>query len=174
MTNATVLNIDFLYLGETTLARAFSLVRDGRAEILSDRGEMRTVSVAFRIPRIIRMLTMVDFRRRKVPLTKRNVIERDESVCQYCGTTEGRMTVDHVQPRSKGGPDTWENLVCCCRPCNSRKDSHDLRRAGMELRRQPKEPSLVQMLRISTRGRNVMEMIWNGTFSIGDEAVLIS
>ncbi len=171
MNNAAVLNTDFLYLGETTTARALSLVRNGRAEIVRHRGDIRTITLTVRVPAIIRMLSMVDFRRRRVSLTKRNVIDRDEGVCQYCGTTEGKMTVDHVRPQSKGGRDLWENLVCCCKPCNSRKDSHDLRHVGMRLRRQPTEPSLVQMLRISTRGRNWIDMFSNGTFSVGDELV---
>lgn len=44
------------------------------------------------------------------------VMRRDRHVCQYCG---GHGTqADHVTPRSKGGSDRLDNLVCCCKTCN--------------------------------------------------------
>lgn len=51
------------------------------------------------------------------------VIKRDGGVCYYCGTDDPTevMTADHITPRSKGGTDTLDNLVCACRPCNSSK-----------------------------------------------------
>ena len=52
------------------------------------------------------------------------VLSRDGYECAYCG--QAADSVDHVVPRSKGGamfdPD---NLVACCRMCNSRKESKD-------------------------------------------------
>jgi 5-methylcytosine-specific restriction endonuclease McrA len=50
------------------------------------------------------------------------VMERDRHSCVLCGATED-LTLDHIHPWSKGGPDTYENLRVLCRPCNSRK--HD-------------------------------------------------
>ena len=40
--------------------------------------------------------------------------------CVYCGSPEG-TTQDHVIPISRGGAHTRDNVVPCCRPCNSRK-----------------------------------------------------
>ena len=53
----------------------------------------------------------------------RGVLARDRETCQYCGTQPGKssLTVDHVIPRSKGGPSSWENIVASCAPCNRRK-----------------------------------------------------
>ena len=54
---------------------------------------------------------------------RKYIYVRDKNTCQYC-TDEFQdvdLTVDHVYPRSKGGANSWQNLVTCCKPCNSRK-----------------------------------------------------
>lgn len=57
--------------------------------------------------------------------TSAAVIKRDNHTCQACGTTEGRMTADHIVPRSKGGTDDMTNLRCLCLSCNSSKGNRD-------------------------------------------------
>lgn len=47
------------------------------------------------------------------------VLRRDHHICRYCGGHA--TTTDHIVPKSKGGTDTWENLVACCRSCNGSK-----------------------------------------------------
>ena len=49
------------------------------------------------------------------------VFIRDGYTCQYCGTNAKELTIDHVVPKRLGGGATWENLVCCCRRCNTKK-----------------------------------------------------
>ena len=49
------------------------------------------------------------------------VIARDRQSCIYCGATGVRLQLDHVIPRSRGGVDTPDNLVACCKPCNTSK-----------------------------------------------------
>jgi 5-methylcytosine-specific restriction endonuclease McrA len=47
------------------------------------------------------------------------VLKREGYVCHYCG---GRAdTADHVTPKARGGTDSMDNLVACCRSCNSGK-----------------------------------------------------
>lgn len=77
---------------------------------------------------------------RRVPLNRRNLARRDGERCQYCGQ-EGELTVDHVVPRSKGGPTTWENCVAACGPCNRRKADRTPREAGLRLRTRPGRPT---------------------------------
>ncbi len=56
---------------------------------------------------------------------KAAVLFRDSYVCQYCGINciqAGRVaTVDHVIPKSRGGTDTFLNLVTACLDCNQKK-----------------------------------------------------
>jgi 5-methylcytosine-specific restriction endonuclease McrA len=79
-------------------------------------------------------------------LTRRNVLRRDGHRCQYCGGHE-RLTLDHVLPKSRGGLDTWDNLVAACVPCNNKKGNRTPEEAQMALRRRPFRPSHVMYLR---------------------------
>ena len=94
-------------------------------------------------PVVIRLLTYVriprDAHRRKI--TRRAVFARDRWTCQYCGHERGNLTVDHVIPRSKGGPSTWENIVTCCAPCNRRKGDRLPKQANMVPARAPRAPT---------------------------------
>ena len=53
-------------------------------------------------------------------LWRRDVKEKWDWKCAYCGD-KSNLTIDHVVPRSKGGPDFTKNVVCCCNSCNQRK-----------------------------------------------------
>src|SRR5690606_18760839 len=85
----------------------------------------------------LRTFVKVPFRRR-APLNRRGVFARDGHRCQYCGAAA--ESIDHVVPRSKGGPHTWENVVAACRPCNVRKGDRLLAHTSMHLRRLPVAP----------------------------------
>jgi hypothetical protein len=71
--------------------------------------------------------------------TRKQVFKRDNHECQYCGAKED-LTLDHVIPQSKGGEDTWENLVTCCISCNSKKGNKLLHETNMVLRSTPAKP----------------------------------
>lgn len=104
---------------------------------------IRGVTVMIRVPRVIRLLRYDHMPRHAVKFNRRNVFLRDEFVCQYCGRRFGghRLSLDHVLPKSRGGPTTWENIVCCCVDCNTRKGGRTPREAGMNLIRQPHKPA---------------------------------
>ena len=74
--------------------------------------------------------------------TRRNVILRDEYICQYTGKklTKGEATVDHVIPLSLGGKNTWENLVCCDIKVNAYKANRTLEESNLKLIRRPFKP----------------------------------
>src|SRR6476620_1015301 len=75
---------------------------------------------------------------RSVPVTRRGVLRRDAHRCGYCG--KSASTIDHVLPRSRGGRDTWENLVACCLRCNNVKSDRTPAEMGWELRFTPYVP----------------------------------
>jgi 5-methylcytosine-specific restriction endonuclease McrA len=139
-----VLNASYEPINVCTIRRATVLVLKERAEIL-ERGErsLHSENMTFPQPIVIRLIAYVkvprDVHRRKI--TRRAVFARDLWACQYCGTARGTLTVDHVIPRSKGGPSTWENIVACCVPCNRRKGDRLPRQANMHPRRAPRPPS---------------------------------
>ena len=103
---------------------------------------VRTVNRSIRLPRVI-LLTFFDkLPCKELKLTRNNVFERDKSTCQYCGTRFSReeLNLDHVIPRDRGGKTTWENIVCSCIACNTRKANRLPHEAGMRLIRKPARP----------------------------------
>ena len=66
-------------------------------------------------------------------ISRRALFARDGWRCVYCGTTGGRLTLDHVVPRSRGGDSVWENVVTSCAPCNLRKGNRLPHEVSMEL-----------------------------------------
>lgn len=86
-------------------------------------------------------------------LTNTALFARDGNLCLYCGREFGRhaLTRDHVMPVSKGGRDVWENVVCACFHCNSRKGGRTPQQAGMPLLAVPYRPSWVEHLILSNR-----------------------
>lgn len=104
---------------------------------------VHSVNNAIRLPSIVRLSRMVKIPKRKIILNRKNVIKRDNYECQYCGSTDLPLTVDHIFPKNRGGKDTWENLTCACPDCNSRKGNRTPEEAGMSLRRIPRKPGYI-------------------------------
>jgi 5-methylcytosine-specific restriction endonuclease McrA len=113
-----------------------------KAELLESYDGLlaRSVSTALPLPSVLRLNHYVRVVRREIPLSKRSIFRRDGHRCQYCGKTTGNLTVDHVLPRASGGTESWENLVCACTECNSRKGDKPPHLAGLKLLRKPKKP----------------------------------
>lgn len=143
-----VLNADYQALSVCSVERAVVLVMLGKADLVEAHvGRALRSSVArYPWPSVVRLRGYVRVPYRKVLLTRRNLLRRDGHACQYCGATE-RLTLDHVLPRSRGGPETWENLVAACTRCNNRKGSRTPEEAGMALCRPPFRPSHVMYMR---------------------------
>ncbi|MBX3382801.1 MAG: HNH endonuclease [Phycisphaeraceae bacterium] len=103
---------------------------------------VRTVRFEVAVPRIIRLLGYDRLPDQTVKLNRRNLFARDRNQCQYCGRhfTTSDLSIDHVMPRTQGGGDTWENLVCACIKCNARKGGRTPEQASMKLVRRPVRP----------------------------------
>jgi 5-methylcytosine-specific restriction endonuclease McrA len=139
-----VLNATFEPINVCTVRRATVLVLKSRAEILErSQHDLHSESLTFPRPIVIRLTSYVrvprDAHRRKI--TRRAVFARDGWTCQYCGGVRGTLTIDHVIPRSRGGPSSWDNIVTCCAPCNRRKGDRLPRHAGMKLMSEPRAPN---------------------------------
>ena len=134
-----VLNADYTPLTITPLKRAFRLVYKGKAEIVVSKGEINA-SKSFDRPSVIRLTKYVYFPYKKVTLSRFNIYRRDEYKCLYCGSKD-TLTLDHVIPKSKGGPNSWTNLATCCMRCNVVKGDRTPEEAGMKLSQKPFTPS---------------------------------
>jgi hypothetical protein len=90
---------------------------------------------------IVRLLSNIQIPRRMLRANRRNLLLRDDGMCQYCGKNmpSSQLSVDHVVPTSRGGAaNSWENQVIACRRCNGRKGNRLLSEAGMRLIRPPR------------------------------------
>ena len=103
---------------------------------------IHTISFKLRVPRVIMLLMFDRLPKKEVKFTRLNIFERDKNTCQYCGKVFDRrdLNLDHVIPRDRGGPTNWENIVCSCIPCNTRKANRSPQEAGLHLVRKPKRP----------------------------------
>ena len=111
-----------------------------RVDIVAEYDEyVHSPSTRIRIPSVVVLKDYVKPQKR-VAFTRFNLFLRDGFLCQYCGS-KGDLTFDHVMPRASGGVTSWENVVAACSRCNLKKGSKSLRRAGMSLRRAPRQPS---------------------------------
>ena len=108
-------------------------------------------------------------RRAPPPSNRREgILRRDAHTCQYCGKRFpiSELSIDHVLPQSRGGEHTWQNLVCSCVACNSRKGSRTPLQAGMRLVREPRRPrkSPDRLLRLRRRQYEAWKVFLNEAY----------
>jgi 5-methylcytosine-specific restriction endonuclease McrA len=168
MLNAHVLVLNRLWqaVNVCTARRAFCLLYQGHAQVvhpqLSDddftlhnfkqwqaasndyTGEdvVHTVHFRLRVPKIILLLIYDRLPRKEIKFTRENLFQRDDYTCQYCGKrfAPKDLNLDHVIPRDQGGKTTWENIVCSCISCNSKKGNRTPTEARMKLLKRPTAP----------------------------------
>lgn len=135
-----VLNSDYSPINICSLKRAVQLMLAYKVDVLEITGdEFCGASVKFDVPAVVRLKNYVKKPFRGVPMTRKNILTRDKNRCQYCGSKEN-LTIDHVIPRSRGGPSSWDNLVACCSKCNGKKGDKTPEEAGMPLTTKPRKP----------------------------------
>ncbi|HEX7578773.1 MAG TPA: HNH endonuclease [Thermoanaerobaculia bacterium] len=182
-----VLNRGFAALTLTDVRRCFTLLYKGHVRaVLPDyttyaweewrdvpvqTGDdfITTPSMTLRVPRVIQLLSCERPPRHDVKFSRHNIYVRDGNRCQYCGKRfqTSELSLDHVVPLSRGGPSTWDNVVCACLPCNVRKGNKLLDEAGLKLRRMPVKPKasplgLLSPQRIHPSWRNFLDVVyWN-------------
>ncbi len=139
MSQVLVLNASYEPLNITTWRRAMVMMLKGKAESLEE-DESRQVRQNTMLPTVIRLRQFVHVPFRELPLTRRNILQRDNYCCQYCNSSGEALSIDHVMPRSRGGTDTWENVTTACLNCNVIKGNRTPEEAKMPLKRSPRRP----------------------------------
>ena len=136
-----VLNQNYEPLNVYNVRRALILVLRGKAEILeTSRAAYHTARESFVLPSVIRLIHLIRRPRPVVRLTRKEIFTRDGWRCVYCGRETHDLTLDHVMPRHRGGPHTWENLVSACKSCNHRKAGRTPGEARMAMSIRPGMP----------------------------------
>lgn len=144
-----VLNQDWQPLAVARVPRALALIGRGKAEQLAVGVlPVQTPSCSIPRPSVIRLVNFIKRPRPKVRFSRQNVFKRDGFECQYCGARPRQLTIDHVQPVSRGGKDAWDNVVASCIRCNHKKAARTPDEARMVLKRKPCEPRLSSYLHL--------------------------
>ena len=171
MDQTLLLNATYEPLRVVHWRKAVTLWCQGKVEVISvyDR-EVRSVTLSFKLPSVIRLLRHISIKRRfdYVPFSRANIYARDNHSCQYCGQgfPVSDLTFDHVVPVSQGGRKDWENIVTSCISCNRRKGGRTPAEAGMRVIRPPRRPSRPPTVRITIGLRNAPDswrdyLYWN-------------
>jgi hypothetical protein len=103
-----------------------------------------TVRGPIRMPTIVVCATFGKMLSNRVIFpTNRNIFKRDNYTCAYTGKKlqKSELSVDHILPKSRGGKNTWENLVTCDKTVNCEKADRTPDEAGLKLQIKPKKPS---------------------------------
>lgn len=165
-----VLNSDYAPLNVCNIKRAIALVFLGKVDVLhNDHKTVHSLRGDFVAPSVVRLKSHI---RRPMPelrLSRRSVLARDHYTCQYCGQVAKELTIDHVIPKRLGGPTTWENLVCCCRKCNTKKSDKTLQQVGFILARQPRKPRYVPFLSLTKFAQGAKRRAWRDYLPIFDD-----
>ena len=153
--NCLALNASFEPLTMLPTRRALRLVLDRKAEILEvdESRVFRSEREEMPAPLVIRLVRFVHVPRKfRRQVTNTFLFARDRYTCQYCGrpraALRGRefLTRDHVIPLSRGGENTWDNVLTACSPCNNRKGNRLPEEAGMTPLSTPTEPNYVELV----------------------------
>jgi 5-methylcytosine-specific restriction endonuclease McrA len=164
-----VLNSDYEPLNVCNLRRAIVLVCMGKADILHAREEgaggrsARVTSAAggaFDAPSVVKLRHHVKRPLPELKLSRRSVFARDNFTCQYCGVVGKDLTIDHVIPKRHGGGMSWDNLVTCCRRCNTKKGDKTPEKVGMKLARQPRRPRYTPYISLNKYVAGTRHEVW--------------
>lgn len=142
-TDVLLINASYLVLTRVPWQRAVTLVVTGEAEVFEAHPTrmIRSQHLEIPMPTIIRMRQYVHVPFKGVhgtAVSRGRILLRDRRTCGYCGGHAD--TIDHIHPRSRGGQDSFENLIAACGPCNQRKGDRTPIEAGMKLLWVPRAP----------------------------------
>lgn len=183
-----VLNRSYVPINITNLRRAFSMMYRGVANAIdhqfqtfdfeswkelalaeNERG-IGLVDRMIKIPKVVILQSYDRLPRQTVRFSRLNIYIRDNNTCQYCGKKYPRseLTLDHVIPRSQNGQSEWENVVCCCVPCNIKKGGRGLKEARMKLIAPPRKPRWTPYINSSLS--NIIRKEWLPYLNLVDAA----
>jgi 5-methylcytosine-specific restriction endonuclease McrA len=146
---ALVLNADYRPLSYYPLSlwpwqEVIKAVFLDRVDVVQNYDQIvRSPSFEMQLPSVVALKSYVA-QDRAPAFTRFNLFLRDSFTCQYCGSGED-LTFDHINPRSKGGRTTWENIVTACAPCNLMKGGRTPREAGMVIHRAAHRPTTFEL-----------------------------
>ena len=165
MGQVLVLNASYEPLNITSWRRATVLMIKGKAESLEEDPN-HNIRQDIKAPTVIRLRQFIRVPYREIPLTRKNIFQRDQNCCKYCGQNNKKLSIDHVIPRSRGGTDNWENVITACLQCNVSKGNRTPDEAKMPLLGKPYKPLNNMSFESTTQIHSGHNKVWS-KFVIG-------
>jgi 5-methylcytosine-specific restriction endonuclease McrA len=143
-----LLNQNYEPMSVCSAKKAIILMFLGKAQMVEryDSLMVRSVNTQMALPSVLRLDRYIHVPRKRILLSRKNIIKRDRHCCQYCGSRSKPLTVDHVIPKERNGQDRWENLVAACVDCNTKKGNRTPEEANMPLLTVPKKPNYLYFI----------------------------
>jgi 5-methylcytosine-specific restriction endonuclease McrA len=145
-------------------ALVLCLVGKARA-VESYSKEICSVAASFKLPAVIALTRYVKYKFSYVACNRQNILWRDKNQCQYCGKKflPEKLTIDHVIPKSRGGKNSWKNLVAACKKCNQRKGNRTPAEAKMLPMAPPAKPkdSILRSVKKEQISPKWIDYLWN-------------
>lgn len=156
MEKVLLLNLDYQPIKFISWEKAMFLVFKEKVRIVEESDKfVHTVSDKFNVPLMVVLKKFVKNIFSDLTPSRKRIFQRDNNACVYCNSKKD-LTIDHLIPRSKGGQDTWENMVTACSPCNGRKGNKSLKDSGMTLLRKPYRPNRFDLI-MGKSSKNIKE-----------------
>lgn len=152
--------IKLIFKGKATQIDFYKddVIKDGHGKIYS-------------VPAVVILNRYIRRNYQRAPLTKNNIVARDNLTCGYCERVFKRsdLTIDHIIPRSrwkgKSSPHNWMNVVTACYPCNKRKADRTCEESGMYPNILPTQPSYEEIF-MAIKFNKKFEPEWEKYFAI--------
>ena len=111
---------------------------------------INTVKQRFALPKVIKYTQYDKIPKVTFRLSRQSIYNRDNYTCYICGEefSEGKLSIDHVIPLSRGGKNTFENMATCCKNCNYKKGSQTLSELHIKPKFMPYKPTLSNMQKL--------------------------
>jgi 5-methylcytosine-specific restriction endonuclease McrA len=144
-----VLNASYEPLSILDAKNAILLLLGGKAVTIANHPEhrIRTICESVPMPSIVRLNVFIRVQYKTALLNRKNLFRRDGFRCQYCGRKDVLLTIDHMVPKSRGGEDSWDNLIAACKSCNTIKGNRTPLEAGMPPLSKPIRPTHITLMR---------------------------
>lgn len=154
MDQCVLLNADYSFLNVVNWKRAMCLIAKGKVQVLrhSERLIRTAEGLAVRVPVVMKLVKLIrTLYINRVPFSKKNILIRDGFKCAYCGSKKGKLTIDHIIPKSRGGKTDFENCVSSCKSCNNKKGNKIPSEANMYLKVKTYQPTIAEFLRLKVK-----------------------
>lgn len=139
MKNTTILNSNYTHLKIVSWKRGLKLLMADKVHVIEFYQDYEILSVSgekFQVPKVIVLKRYIKLPDRMYRPNRRNIFLRDNYTCVYCEKQlePHELSVDHVYPKSRGGKETWDNLVTSCKTCNCTKGDRTPEEASMRIK----------------------------------------